>query len=170
MSLFKKSLILVFLLLIIDQTIKIWIKLNMYYGEDLIIIGNWARIHFIENPGMAFGFVFGGDAGKLILSIFRLIAITALVWYLYTISLNNPAKRDYLIENLRKNNIGTGVYYSTPLHLMPLFRDLYGFKGGEFQISEKASKSVLSIPVYPGIKKDEMEFIANKVRELCLSI
>ncbi len=86
MTLFKKSLLIVFLLLVIDQTIKIWIKSNMFLGEEIFIFGKWARIHFTENPGMAFGFIFGGDTGKLVLSIFRLIAITALIWYLYTIA------------------------------------------------------------------------------------
>ncbi|NVM02364.1 MAG: DegT/DnrJ/EryC1/StrS aminotransferase family protein [Candidatus Helarchaeota archaeon] len=91
-------------------------------------------------------------------------------WYLYTTTLKDPTKRNDLIAKLRKENIGTGVYYSTPLHLMPLFQKLYGFKGGEFLNSEKASKSVLSLPVYPGINKEQMEFIANKTREVCLSL
>lgn len=87
MSLFKKSLLIVFLLLIIDQSIKVWVKLTFSIGEGISIFGlDWAHIHFTENPGMAFGFVFGGDTGKLILSIFRLIAISALIWYLNTIS------------------------------------------------------------------------------------
>lgn len=87
MSLFKKSLLIVFLLLLIDQSIKVWVKLSFNLGQGISIFGlDWAHIHFTENPGMAFGFVFGGDTGKLILSIFRLIAISALIWYLNTIS------------------------------------------------------------------------------------
>ncbi|MFX0137437.1 MAG: DegT/DnrJ/EryC1/StrS family aminotransferase [Candidatus Hodarchaeota archaeon] len=91
-------------------------------------------------------------------------------WYLYTTILTDPTKRNELIMKLHNENIGTGVYYSTPLHLMPLFQKLYGFKGGEFPVSEKSSKSVLSLPVYPGIDKEQMEFIANKIREVCLSL
>lgn len=83
---FKKSLLIVFLLLLIDQAIKVWVKLNMYVGEEIFIFGDWARIHFTENKGMAFGFVFGGDTGKLALSIFRLIAISGLIWYLFKIT------------------------------------------------------------------------------------
>jgi len=86
MSLFKKSLLLVFLLLIIDQTVKIWIKTHYALGGGFDIFGDWAKIHFIENPGMAFGLKWGGDTGKLLLSSFRLIAIAALTWYLYSIS------------------------------------------------------------------------------------
>ncbi|NOZ35449.1 MAG: lipoprotein signal peptidase [Chlorobi bacterium] len=86
MSLFKKSLILVFLLLLIDQTVKIWIKTHFALGEGFSVFGNWAKINFVENPGMAFGLKWGGDAGKLLLSSFRLAAIAALIWYLYSIS------------------------------------------------------------------------------------
>ncbi|MCF6366663.1 MAG: lipoprotein signal peptidase [Bacteroidales bacterium] len=94
MSLFKKSLLLVFILLVIDQTIKVWIKLNYNLGENDSILevvfgiqgGEWARIHFTENKGAAFGMLIGGDTGKLVLSLFRLLAITALIWYLYKIS------------------------------------------------------------------------------------
>ncbi|MFX1449857.1 MAG: DegT/DnrJ/EryC1/StrS family aminotransferase [Promethearchaeota archaeon] len=91
-------------------------------------------------------------------------------WYLYTTTLKNPEKRNELVEKLRKENIGTGIYYSTPLHLMPLFQNLYRFKGREFPISEEASKSVLSLPVYPGINKEQMESIANKIHEVCLTL
>lgn len=91
-------------------------------------------------------------------------------WYLYTITLKNATKRDLLAKNLEKEKIGTGIYYSTPLHLMPLFQKLYGFKGGEFPVSEKASKAVLSLPIHPGIEEEQMNFIANKAKELCLTI
>jgi len=83
---FKKSLLIVFLLLLIDQAIKIWVKMNMFIGQEFMIFDDWARIHFTENPGMAFGFIFGGDTGKLALSIFRLIAIAGLTWYLLKIA------------------------------------------------------------------------------------
>ncbi len=87
MSLFKKSLLLVFILLVIDQAIKIWVKLTFEMGDVGPILGlEWARIHFTENKGAAFGMLIGGDTGKLILSLFRLLAISALVWYLHKIS------------------------------------------------------------------------------------
>jgi signal peptidase II len=86
MSLFKKSLILVFLLLIVDQAVKIWVKTHYSLGDGFDIAGDWAKIHFIENPGMAFGMKWGGSAGKLLLSSFRLVAIAALTWYLLSIS------------------------------------------------------------------------------------
>ncbi|MBP1630376.1 MAG: peptidase [Bacteroidetes bacterium] len=78
----KKSLILIFIILFLDQTLKIWIKTNMYLGEEFSIIGNWCKIHFIENKGMAFGMAFGGDIGKFLLTLFRVIASILIFVYL----------------------------------------------------------------------------------------
>lgn len=62
-------------ILIADQVLKFWIKLNMTLGQEFKIIGNWAIIHFTENNGMAFGMEFGGEAGKLTLTLFRIVAV-----------------------------------------------------------------------------------------------
>ncbi|HAW52073.1 MAG TPA: lipoprotein signal peptidase [Flavobacteriales bacterium] len=72
-------------ILLVDQSVKIWIKLNMYLGQEFPVFGNWFIIHFTENNGMAFGLEFGNEWGKLILSLFRIIAIGALTWYLIRI-------------------------------------------------------------------------------------
>lgn len=70
-------------MLVIDQALKIWIKTSFYYGEERAILGlSWAKLHFVENPGMAFGWKFGGEYGKLALSIFRLMAIGFLIYYI----------------------------------------------------------------------------------------
>ena len=82
----KKPIILIVLILIADQVLKIWIKTHMTLGEEINVLGNWFIIHFTENEGMAFGMRFGGDSGKLILSIFRIIAIIAIGWYLIKIT------------------------------------------------------------------------------------
>jgi len=82
MSARTKSLMLIFSLLIIDQTVKIIVKTNMVMGEEFSVIGSWFRIHFLENNGMAFGMEWGGAAGKIGLSIFRMIAIAGISWYL----------------------------------------------------------------------------------------
>lgn len=79
----KKSLLIVFLVLLIDQILKVWVKTHMYLGEEFSVLGNWFIIHFTENPGMAFGMEFGGGYGKLFLSVFRIIAVFGIAWYLY---------------------------------------------------------------------------------------
>ncbi len=81
----KKSVLLIFLVLFVDQLVKIWIKTNMWLGEEKHLVGDWFIIHFTENEGMAFGWTLGGENGKLFLSIFRLIACAGIGWYLWTI-------------------------------------------------------------------------------------
>ena len=78
----KRSLLIIFLVLFIDQAVKIWIKTHMYLGQEFHVFGNWFIIHFTENNGMAFGLEFGGSFGKLFLSMFRIAAVIAIGWYL----------------------------------------------------------------------------------------
>lgn len=82
LSLGYKAVLIVFLVLLIDQCLKIWIKTHMYLGQEHKIVGDWFIIHFTENPGMAFGMKFGGSLGKLLLSLFRILAVGGIVWYL----------------------------------------------------------------------------------------
>lgn len=81
MSTKTKLILIVIFVLILDQALKIWVKTQMYYGEEFGILGlSWARLHFVENKGMAFGLSFGGEIGKLLLSLFRVFAIGLLVY------------------------------------------------------------------------------------------
>lgn len=81
MSKKTKLIIVVAVILFLDQALKIWVKTNMTYGEEFSILGlSWARMHFVENNGMAFGITFGGEAGKLALSLFRVFAIGLLIY------------------------------------------------------------------------------------------
>ena len=72
---YKPFLAIVFILLA-DQILKFWIKLNMTLGQEFRLLGDWAIIHFTENNGMAFGMEFGGEAGKLALTLFRIAAVS----------------------------------------------------------------------------------------------
>lgn len=82
MSKLNKSILIVVLVLLVDQVLKIWIKTNMTLGQEFPVIGNWFLIHFVENNGMAFGFEFGGEYGKIFLSLFRVVAVFAIGWYI----------------------------------------------------------------------------------------
>ncbi len=82
----KKALIIVILILIVDQASKFWIKLNMTIGQEIPVIGDWFLIHFTENYGMAFGLQFAGEWGKLALSLFRILAVIAIGFYLFKIT------------------------------------------------------------------------------------
>ncbi|TND10413.1 MAG: signal peptidase II [Bacteroidetes bacterium] len=72
------TLALVFIVLLFDQALKIYVKTHFRLGEEYHVSGDWFIIHFTENPGMAFGLELGGDWGKMALSIFRLLAVTAI--------------------------------------------------------------------------------------------
>ena len=91
----RKLVILGIVLVVIDQIIKILVKTNMGLGEHFDVIGNWFKILFVENEGMAFGWAFGGKVGKLILSVFRICLCTALVFWIRSMCrMNAAARRD----------------------------------------------------------------------------
>lgn len=77
-----KASLLVIIILVIDQAVKIWIKTSLALGDSIPVINDKFFLHFTENPGMAFGMVFGGEKGKLVLSIFRIIAAIGIIWYM----------------------------------------------------------------------------------------
>lgn len=70
------------LVLVADQWIKLWVKLNFNYGESRTLIPGWFDLQFVENPGMAFGWMLPGEAGKLVLSIFRIAVVLVIIYYL----------------------------------------------------------------------------------------
>ncbi len=79
----KKSIALILSLLFIDQALKFWIKTNMALGQEFHVLGDWFLIHFTENNGMAFGIEFAGENGKVFLTLFRIVAVTLIGYYLY---------------------------------------------------------------------------------------
>ena len=88
MTVGKKSLLIILIILVADQILKIWVKTHMQIGEEISLFGKWGMLHFIENNGMAFGMEMGGKTGKLLLSIFRIIAITAIAVFLHSLIQN----------------------------------------------------------------------------------
>lgn len=81
-----KLIILAVLLVAIDQLIKVLVKTNMQLGEQIPVIGQWFRLCFIENPGMAFGVKFGGAVGKFLLSLFRICLCAVLIWWISSLN------------------------------------------------------------------------------------
>ena len=77
----KTSIILIFIILLIDQISKIYIKTHFQLGEAVEVF-NWFKILFIENDGMAWGIEIPGDYGKIILTLFRIVAIAAIGYWL----------------------------------------------------------------------------------------
>ncbi|WP_321997437.1 lipoprotein signal peptidase [Draconibacterium orientale] len=86
MSRSVKSLIIIFSVLIVDQVLKFWIKTNLSIGDEIVVFKDWFILHFVENNGMAFGFEFAGEYGKMFLSVFRIVAVMAIGWYLFKLA------------------------------------------------------------------------------------
>lgn len=77
---------------ILDQALKIWVKTNFYLGES-VHITDWFQLCFIENNGMAFGMEIGN---KLFLTLFRVVAVAALIYYICRIKSREYIKRGYI--------------------------------------------------------------------------
>ncbi|NCT94114.1 MAG: lipoprotein signal peptidase [Chitinophagaceae bacterium] len=100
---------LIFLILgiiLVDQVLKFYIKLNFYAGEEHAILGSWFRLHFVENEGMAWGWKFGGGFGKIALTLFRLVAV---IWGTFLL-------RDFIRKQYHKGFIiCAGLIYAGAL-------------------------------------------------------
>jgi signal peptidase II len=131
MSSGKKAALLIILILVADQILKLWVKTNMVIGQEIHLFGNWGLLHFIENNGMAFGMEMGGKTGKILLSLFRMVAIAGICWFL--LSLIKKKSNIYLILSVSAilagaigNLIDSALYgiifsesYSQPSVLFP---------------------------------------------------
>ena len=133
------SFVVIFVVLLLDQILKIWVKTNMPLNQEIPVLGHWFNLLFVENNGMAFGWMGGGGILKLALSLFRLVAIVALFWVLVRLS-----KRDTkfgvlfgiaLITAGAIGNIIDSVFYgrifseSTFTQVATLFPDGGGYAG-----------------------------------------
>lgn len=87
----KKAFLIIFLILLVDQVSKIYIKTHFMLGEEIHVF-DWFRILFVENEGMAWGAKIPGEYGKLILTLFRLVAIVGIGYWLWDAVRKNSAK------------------------------------------------------------------------------
>ena len=133
------SFVVIFLVLLIDQILKIWVKTSMTLNQETPVIGHWFNLLFVENNGMAFGWLGGGGWWKLALSLFRIVAIVVLFWVLI-----HQAKKGTkfgvlfglaLITAGAMGNIIDSVFYgrifseSTFMQVATLFPDGGGYAG-----------------------------------------
>jgi signal peptidase II len=91
-SIVSSPVLVTLLVLTADQWLKIWVKTNMYLSQEFPVLGDWFYIHFTENKGMAFGMEFGGEWGKLALSLFRIFAVCGIGYYLFKVLPKNSHK------------------------------------------------------------------------------
>ena len=69
-----------------------------------------------------------------------------------------------MLEFLKEKEVFAGIHYPIPLHFQGSLKSL-GYKEGDFEITEKAAKEILSLPMYPEITKEQIEFVAEKIKE-----
>lgn len=149
----RKPILLIILVLVIDQALKVWIKTNMMLGQEIAFF-DWFIIHFTENKGMAFGMEFGGNIGKYILSIFRMIAIAAIGFYLTRlVELNTKKGIVFSIALILAGAIGNMIdsaFYGL------IFSESYGqvasvFKGGYSGILQGKVVDMFYFPLFKGV-------------------
>ncbi|MFX1298341.1 MAG: DegT/DnrJ/EryC1/StrS family aminotransferase, partial [Promethearchaeota archaeon] len=90
-------------------------------------------------------------------------------WYLFTIRIlqnTTSIKRDSFVKQTHRAGIGTSVYYQTPLHLIPYFKELFNFQGGELPKTEKAIEEVVSIPIHPAVTNKQINFIGKEINKI----
>lgn len=142
----KKAIFTILLVLLIDQGLKLWVKTTFVLDEEVHIFGDWFRLHFTENRGMAFGIEIGGEGshwGKIFLSLFRIVAIGLLSWYLMKlVKRNAPSGLIIAIALITAgaagNIIDSAVYglifsdsYFAPAAFMPSSGGYAGFLQGD---------------------------------------
>lgn len=123
MSKKKLAIFTVLIAIILDQIIKIYVKTHFALGEEVVVF-DWFRIHFTENNGMAMGFEFGGKSGKLFLTLFRIVAVVAIIYWLKSVIKNKVHNAVIIaISLIFSGAVGNiidsvfyGVIFNTPEH------------------------------------------------------
>ena len=82
------------------------------------------------------------------------------VYHLYVVRVKN---RDKLLMFLKENGIGTGLHYPIPLHLTQAYSYL-GYKKGAFPVAEKLANEILSLPMYPELTEEQIDYICEKIK------
>lgn len=170
MKKYRLTIIILSLILIADQVTKILVKTTMVLGTpgEKKVIGDWFRLHFIENNGMAFGLEFGGDVGKIALTIFRIIASIAIAWYLNDL-IKRGAPKGFIISITfilagAIGNIIDSVFYGIIFNDSTYFQPAVMFPegGGYSGILKGKVVDMLYFPVIDTYLPDWFPFWPNK--------
>ncbi|MBM3412640.1 MAG: lipoprotein signal peptidase [Bacteroidetes bacterium] len=181
MSKKNQLVLLIFLILAADQCLKFWVKLYHPTGEIVRVFGmDWFRLHFIENPGMAWGWKFGNETGKAILTLFRLVAVVVGAWYLgkfirvkYTFGFLICAGLIYAgaVGNLI-DSLFYGVIFDKGLHYSPILNDYIGYTGiaqfsttGYSSLLHGSVVDMLYFPIIQGHFPGWVPFVGNNAFE-----
>lgn len=133
----KHVLLIVSLVLIADQALKIYIKTNFHLNESHQVLGSGFQLYFVENPGMAYGWKFGGNWGKIALTIFRMGAVVFGTWYLRKIIKEHYHKGFIICASLiyagaLGNLIDSccyGLIFDKGMIFDPAIKEYFGYEG-----------------------------------------
>lgn len=84
------------------------------------------------------------------------------VFHLYVIRCQ---RRDDLAKFLEDKGIEVGVHYPVPIHMQPIYQQMYGYKGGEYPVSEALAQQLMSLPIFPALKEDEIKQVCAAIKE-----
>lgn len=166
-SITTKSIILIILILIIDQSVKIWIKTNMVLGEEYKILGDWFIIHFTENNGMAFGMEFWGKGGKIFLTLFRIVAVIGIGWYIrMLIKQNAPTMVIISIALIMAGALGNiidsvfyGVIFDESFYQVA---EMFPDGGGYASLLHGRVVDMLYFPIFKGFYPEWFPFVGGE--------
>jgi len=74
-------------------------------------------------------------------------------------------KRDELVDYLKKHDVFSGIHYPIPVHLQEAYAD-FGWKNGDYPVSEGLAKKILSLPMYPELREEQIKYVAGLLKEL----
>jgi perosamine synthetase len=86
-------------------------------------------------------------------------------WWVYYLRLEDNLDRDKILNYLNANGISARAYFDPPIHLQPIYKKLFGYRGGEFLIAEKVSRSGFIIPFFVGLRDEEIEKVCTVISE-----
>jgi len=95
-----------------------------------------------------------------------------LSWFVYVIRLDErftQKQRDQILQELRKRGIGCGNYFS-PIHLQPFYREMFGFKEGDFPVTEHVSARTIALPFYNNLREEEIDYVAENLESIIRSL
>jgi signal peptidase II len=113
------------IIVLLDQIIKLWVRKNMYLGEEIHLLGERGMLHYTENNGMAFGMELGGELGKLALTLFRIVAVVGIGYGLVHLIKHKNHRGLVMMVALilagALGNIVDSTFYGVIYHYAPLF-------------------------------------------------
>lgn len=167
MGKFKTPVIIILAILFIDQTLKFWVKTNMMLGDEFSVIGNWFYIHFVENNGMAFGMELGGDFGKIFLSVFRIVAVVGIGWYLYKLTLKKAPlgliiSVSMVLAGALGNIIDSAFYGMIFNHSYSQIADVFPEGGGYASFLHGRVVDMFYFPLFSGVYPEWFPWVGGQ--------